>query len=452
LSCSSYTKTTVSSIEATFFEMIGLSPGSDATELNFNWYSDNVTGINKSFVRILDTDNTLVKTEEGASGAASANKLWHKVTVKGLLQGTQYKYQISNDSVNWSTAYNYKTVPTGIFKFAVVGDAQLTDSMQDNASAFANRTTADGWATTVDKVVSEGASFIISCGDQVDQTSLDSEIEYNHFYAPTDLRNLPFAPAVGNHDRHCLFMYHFNLPNDQTKINYPIEDCTDAENNSFVENVANYYYLYNRVLFIALNTSSYPSSVTTAKSYITAFNNTIQAAKTANAGKYDWIIVHHHKSTQSVAVHASDTDIQYYVEAGFERLMTKHGVNLVFAGHDHIYARSKLMKQDDSDAYSIVSQDKGTTYVTVTTSSGLKYYPAFVAYIDNKDYPYLADGTTGKIELAGGEKNTEKWPLGMYFYKQNQLPEYTIVEINGTAMTVTTKTITGQQVDTFTLN
>ncbi|MDR0518148.1 MAG: metallophosphoesterase [Fibromonadaceae bacterium] len=417
LSCFSSAKTAAPNVEAILFETIGLSPGTDATELNLNWYSDNAADINKSFVRILDAGNALVKTEKGTSGAASANKLWHKVTVKGLLQGTQYKYQVSSDSVNWSDAYNYTTIPTGTFKFAVIGDAQLTDGMQDSASDFANKTTAEGWATSVGKIASEGASFIISTGDQVDQTSSDSEVEYKHFYAPAGLRSLPFAPVVGNHDRHCLFMYHFNLPNDQTKTKYPVENCASARNDSFVENVANYYYLYNRVLFIALNTSSYPSSANAAEHYITAFENTIQAAKTANAGKYDWLIVHHHKSTQSVGAHVSDTDIQYYVEAGFERLMAKHSVNLVFAGHDHIYVRS---------------QDKGTTYITVTTSSGLKYYPAFATF-------------------ANGEKNTEKLPSGMHFYKQNQLPEYTIVEVNDTAMSVVTKTITEQLVDAFSL-
>jgi len=330
-------------------------------------------------------------------------------------------------------------VPAGAFKFAVVGDPQLTTDLQE-----------PGWAATVDKIVSEGAYFIVSTGDHVDFVD-GNELEYDKFFAPAGLRNLPFAPAVGNHDAHCLFAYHFNLPNEQ---NFKPLTCssTGAEWSAANSGVGNYYYTYNRVLFIALNTSPYPDA-NSASNYISAFDAAIRAAKAANAGKYDWIIVQHHKSTQSVAIHASDTDIQSYVDAGFEKLMTKHGVDLVFAGHDHIFVRSKLLKQGDGDAHSVESKDnKGTIYVTVTTAGGLKYYPAFIALVNNQNYPYLADGSRGQTALAKGISNKQKWPLGMFNYSQNQLPEYTIVEVNGATMTVTTKTITGKLVDKFTAN
>lgn len=388
------------------FEAITLQPGSDATEVNFNWYSSKNADNKKSFVRILYADNAIVKMAGGTSESVSATKLRHKVAIKGLQQGISYKYQLSNDSVNWSAAYNYKTVPAGAFKFAVVGDPQLTTGLQDSASIFANKTTAEGWAATVGKIVSEGAYFIISAGDQVDAME-GNEAEYDNFFAPAELRNLPLAPTLGNHDAHCLFAYHFNLPNEQNAKPLSCSSYGPAwsEANS---DLGNYYYTYNRVLFVALNTSPYPA-IGSAGNYISAFDATISAAKAANVGKYDWIIVHHHKSTQSVAIHSRDSDIQAYVDAGFEKLIAKHGVDLVFAGHDHIFARSQ--------------DKKGTVYMTLTTAGGVKYYPAF----------------------------SDKLPVKIIHYNQNLLPEYTIVEVNGKAITVTTKTITGKQVDKFTL-
>jgi len=378
------------------FEAITLQPGSDVTEVNFNWYS-NKDG-KKSFVRI--SDNVIAGTSE----VVSETKLRHRVTVKGLKQGASYKYQLSNDSVNWSAAYNYKTVPAGKFKFAVVGDPQLTMGMQDSASIFANKTTAEGWAATVGKIVSEGAYFIISAGDQVD-TFEGNEAEYNNFFAPAGLRNLPIAPTLGNHDTHCLFAYHFNLPNEQNSKPL-VCSSTGAAWSEANSDLGNYYYAYNRVLFIALNTSPYPAEGS-AGNYISAFDATIKAAKAANAGKYDWIIVHHHKSTRSAATHAADADIKAYVDAGFEKLMETHGVDLVFAGHDHIFVRSQ--------------DKKGPVYMTLTTAGGLKYYPVSVT------------------------------PANAQNYKQNFLPEYTIVEVNGKTITVTTKTVTGNVVDRFTL-
>jgi len=376
------------------FETITLQPGSDATEVNFNWYS-NKDG-KKSLVRI--SDNVIAGTSE----VVSETKLRHRVTVKGLKQGTSYKYKISNDSVNWSVAYNYKTVPTGKFKFAVVGDPQVSMGMQDPASVFADKTTAEGWATTVNKIVSEGAYFIISAGDHVDNVE-GNEAEYDNLFAPAALRNIPLAPTIGNHDTHCLFAYHFNLPNEQNSKPLVCSSTggTWSEANS---DLGNYYYAYNRVLFIALNTTPYPNA-SSAVNYISAFDATIKAAKAANAGKYDWIIVHHHKSTRSAAIHATDGDIKAYMDAGFENLMETHGVNLVFAGHDHIFVRS----QDEN----------GPVYMTLTASGGLKYYPA-------SDIP----------------ANTQK-------YNDDFLPEYTIVEVNDKTITVTTKKITGEVVDNF---
>jgi hypothetical protein len=175
-----------------------------------------------------------------------------------------------------------------------------------------------------------------------------------------------------------------------------------------VEKAGNYYYLYNNVLFIGLNTSYYPTSASDAVPYITQFENTIQAAKKANAGKYKWLVVHHHKSTQSIAIHAEDEDIKYYVEAGFEKLMARHGVNLAIAGHDHIYVRSHPIE--------------GVVYLTLTTASGLKFYPP----------------------LAG-----KPLPLAVNVYAQKEKPEYTIVEVSEAAMVLKTYDVDGSLTDEF---
>mgnify|MGYP000205338341 CR=1 FL=1 len=40
------------------------------------------------------------------------------------------------------------------------------------------------------------------------------------------------------------------------------------------------------------------------------------------------LIVTHHKSTQTVAKHAADSDIENYVDAGFEKVMDEFNVDL----------------------------------------------------------------------------------------------------------------------------
>jgi len=356
-------------------EMLGLTPGSTTAEVNFAWYSGSGE---KSFVRVFE-GSKLVATERGISGKATEDKYFHKVTAKNLKPNTEYVYRISNDSINWSEGYKYKTPQTEMFKFAAVGDPQLTTGEQDGSSLWfsSNRSVAEGWKTTVEKIEAANVDFILSVGDQVDGGS--NEEEYENFFAPQALRNIPFAPSVGNHDRHYIFQYHFNLPNEQ---------------NFSAENYGNYFYLYNNILFVALNTSAYPASAEEAKPYIERFDSTITAAKTKFKGKYKWLMVQHHKSTRSVASHLADTDIQYYMEAGFEKLMEKHNVDFVLAGHDHVYARIYL-----NNIY----------YITFTTASGLKYYDLF--------------------------NNANGMPLpDMYF--QNKIPSYTIFEVSGNSISV----------------
>lgn len=357
-------------------EMLGLTPGSTIAEVNFAWYSGSGE---KSFVRVFE-NGVLVSTEKGISGAASDGKYFHKATAKNLKPNAEYAYRISNDSSKWSVEYKYKTPQTETFKFAAIGDPQLTTGEQDPASHWfsSDKSVAEGWKTTVEKIKAANADFILSTGDQVDGASIEKE--YENFFAPPALKSIPLAPTLGNHDRHQIFRYHFNLPNEQ---------------NFSAENYGNYFYLYNNILFVALNTSAYVSSVEEAKPYIESFDATLAAAKTMFSGKYKWLIVQHHKSTRSVAIHLADMDIQHYMEAGFEKLMEKHNANFVLAGHDHIYARVNL-----GNIY----------YITLTTASGLKYYDLF--------------------------NRADNQPLPVNSYAQNKIPGYAIFEVSGDSISV----------------
>ncbi|MCL1957452.1 MAG: metallophosphoesterase [Fibromonadales bacterium] len=377
-------------------EMLGLTPGSTIAEVNFAWYSDN--GKN-SFVRVTK-NGTIVSTEKGISGAASEGKYFHKAMAKNLKPNTEYAYSVSNDSSKWSVEYKYKTPQKETFKFAAIGDPQLTTGEQDGTSNWfsPDRSVALGWKTTVKKITAANVDFILSTGDQVDSGS--NEEEYEKLFAPSELRSIPIAPTMGNHDRHQIFQYHFNLPNEQ---NFSADFST--------ETYGNYFYLYNNILFVALNTSAWVTSIEEAKPYIENFDATLAAAKAMYSGKYKWLIVQHHKSTRSVASHSEDSDIQHYIGAGFEKLMKEHDVDFVLAGHDHVYARIKL-----GNIY----------YMTLTTASGLKYYDLLSRA---NDQPLSADN-----------------------YAQNKIPGYTIFKVNDNVISVSVYEVDKRTpIDTFTV-
>jgi hypothetical protein len=348
-------------------EMIGLTPGSNAFELNFAWYSNDGS---QTLVHIFDESNEIVIKENGFSGNASKGKFFHKAVVKGLKPNTQYKYSVSGDGTNWSDKYDYKTPKPGTFRFAAVGDPQLINDLGFEGS------TAEGWKKTVTRIAAHNVNFIAGAGDQVDNGG--DESEYAIFFAPPQLRNIPYAPVMGNHDVNDLFTYHFNLPNSS---------------GGSLEEQGNYWYLYNNVLFVVLNTSPWPGSKQAAESFIRRFDAVFNAAKSENVGKYNWIIVQHHRSTRSAARHSvEDESIKHYKEAGFEDLMAKHDVSLVLAGHDHVYARSNPIN--------------GVIYITLNSSSGTKYYDT--------------------VESVDGD-------IKVHF--QNNKPGYAIFDVKGDAIT-----------------
>jgi hypothetical protein len=452
---------------------LGLTPGRDTTEINVNWYSSGGHAGKTAQVRFIRGTLTAGKQlieENGTVGTTSGTptSTAHKVTVTGLLPGSGYQYAVSSDGTNWSKAYDFKVpAATGSFKFAVIADPQLHTSNWDKFNRYSPKggnKTVEGWKETLKKIVDAGVSFIASGGDQVDTTDNSrgggKEEEYTDFFAPEGLRSLPFAPVPGNHDRHLIYNYHFNWPGQKK-----IDPETTMWGNS-IDSERNYYYLYNRILFVVLDTAPYPNSKAEAVPFINLFDEVITEAKTANKGKYDWLIVQHHKSTASVAVHLADTDIQYYVEAGFERIMSEQKVDFVLAGHDHVYARSYPLQGKDNGQVSVPDTTKGghtitnpgnPIYLTFTTGSGLKYYSVFVdkqfnyenadpqLYVKNNTvYPYLGELVTS--DFSSTKKGSNDWlegyePVSNAAWAQPYIPSYCIAEVDGKTIKFSTYVI-----------
>jgi hypothetical protein len=428
---------------------LGLTPGNDTTAILLNWYSASGTSGKTAEVRFIkgtkNAGTRLIEVTTGTVTAVGTTYTSHKATVTGLEPGESYQYSVRSSSTenNWSPMYDFKVpADTGTWKFAVIADPQLNANIDtDSRYPAVGTTTTAGWAQTMEKIVAADVSFIVSAGDQVDTAS--SETQYTNVFAPAGLRSLTFAPVVGNHDTNIIFKSHYNLPNDQNPTT-----TTTSE-------MANYYYLYNNILFVGLNTGGSVNSRSAGQTAVNRFVETINAAKTEHAGKYDWLIVQHHKSTASVADHCADTDIQYYVEGGFEYQMSLLGVDFVLAGHDHVYARSYPLEgkqaglvslpdkaQDQSGPNASINSVPGKpVYLTFTTGSGLKYYavssdPYFKynnsLYVKtNSAYPYLGANAEGASTMSGSTQYMAgNLPVSNAAFVQPYIPSYTIVTVS----------------------
>lgn len=446
-------------------EDLSLTPGNTASDLNLTWYTDNNTANNQSQVRFLTQDGKVAAAAKGTAAVATEGKLSHKVTVTGLKADTAYTYQVSGDGAQWSSGSPYKTSAADRFSFAYIGDPQLNHGKQDSTSKLfsSDQTTAQGWKDTMTQISKSGVNFIASAGDQIDGSAEIKENEYTDFFAPASLKSIPLAPSVGNHDRSYLFLYHYNLPNQQSfggiattdKESGNTDPSTGAVTNQErkdVEAMGNYYYSYGNSLFVVLNDSAYPASKAEAAPFISNFDATLKAANAAYPN-HKWLFVQHHKSTASVAQHVADKDIEYYVEAGFEKLMDKYHVDFVLAGHDHVYVRSAVMRNGKAvDKSNSVINANGTVYFTATTASGLKYYNIFdtekLYEKNNTVYPILANGLAGSAEYL-----KKVYPLSTNFAVQKKIPEYTKISVDGSSVTFHTYDInSATPIDTFTVS
>lgn len=493
-------------------EYLTIQPGETEKSVNLNWYAPD--GTETALVRFGDlTAQASVReltapTRLDAGKYTDTGKMVCKAVVNGLKPDTSYTYQFSYDGgKTWSEDYTYKTAGADRFSFAFTSDPQIKEdkSHDDRGWNSADGSNQTGWDAMMEKLADEDVNLVVSAGDQVEDQSWGKSSEYASFFAPEEMTSIAYAPAVGNHDRHYMFADHFNLPNEmtvegidengvleqvkttfrgqnsgtsQSHGNYIQATADEIMNHSesngvtpneegrydfaerrAMETKGNYYYLYDNVLFVTLNTGAYPGGNdaenagspdvpsagkdnSEAEAMVENFRTTLSSATEKYAGQYDWLIVTHHKSTQTVAKHAADSDIENYVDAGFEQVMDEFGVDFVLGGHDHVYSRSYVLKNGERNAERLdtFNDPDGTIYLTGNCCSDMQYYTPFaeVDKANNADFPRLANGESGSQAYLAGNL-----PYGNQEWNQEYSPSYAVFDVKGGKISVNVYNLSG---------
>ena len=394
----------------TDYEKISLSPGADATQMNYAWYSKTA---DQAKVRISNTpdmttttggaeSNTYQENVKEFSGTSVKYKeinevpyYANKVTVTGLTEKTTYYYQYLLNG-KWTDVKSFTTGDTDNFSIMYVGDPQIgsskgqtpAESETAQTPEIAARNDAFSWNNTLKAATKEHPEidFIISAGDQINDTKNDNpqELEYAGFLSPDAMASYPIAPTIGNHDSlFANFQNHFNVPNAYTEE----EGATPAGND--------YYYSYGDVLFITLNTNNY-----NVASHEKLIQKAIESNKNAK-----WKIVTFHQDIYGSGLDHSDSD-GIILRTQLTTLFDKYDIDVVLQGHDHTYSRSYMLTSDgkqhkayDKDAltnaddaakaafqqenlcYNIVDKTQGTVnnpegvlYMEANSSTGSKFY------------------------------------------------------------------------------
>ncbi|MBU5626655.1 phosphodiester glycosidase family protein [Oscillibacter sp. MSJ-2] len=402
---------------------IALTVGTDETERRLSWYTDstNAGEVQLAPASAMTGGEFPGQCESFASvgkPSSLAGYYSNQATLTGLDANTEYVYRVGN-SDGWSDTYAFTTgsFDEGDVSFLFAGDPQIGSSGNVGSDVT-------GWTTSLNKAASwfDDVSFLLSAGDQVE--TYNNETQYAGFLQPEALRSMTLATNIGNHDSKGVnYQEHFDLPNEAVS-----QDDTAAG--------GDYWYSYNGVLFLSLNSNN----VSTAQ-HKAFLNSAIQAYRDANGGADPlWKIVTFHHSVYSTASHTNDGDILQR-RAELPLVFSELGIDAVLMGHDHVYTRSLMMQ--------------GTTPVTTGyTAAGGNAYASYEAAANSGEVFYLTANSASGSKFYAIKTNVD-FPF-LAAQNQESIPNLTKVDVTADAITFTTYR-TGEDsevtdvVDTFTL-
>ena len=431
---------------------MSLTPGKDATQLNFAWYSKSsdpkpsLKYGNK--IDLSDAEEVNVTHEDAVKDYIS-----NKATITNLKENTTYYYSYQINGI-WSEAIPYTTKSTDEFSILFVGDPQIGSSSgniatgeekeqgQDNAV----RNDSFNWNNTLNAALkaNPNVSFMISAGDQIQSRDKKNpskiydknEIEYAGYLSPKALTSLPVATTIGNHDAPSgNYSFHFNNPN--------------ASDLGKTEAGGDYYYSYGNTLFITLNTNN---------NNIEEHKQLIEKAISENKDA-KWRVVTLHQDIYGSGEHSNEpeiVDLRYSIAP----ILEDNNIDVVLTGHDHTYTRSLILKGATKNIAKSITEDEYDNYVDGKTPIDSKYNNYLssiqdVKAIDKASYKNSVVNPNGILYMtassATGSKfydlTAEKQEYVAARYQQD-VPTYSVIDINDVTLTVNTyRTDTGAKID-----
>ena len=421
------------------YEQIALTPGENATKMNFAWYcvTEEIPKI-----KLMDSQGRVIQEVQGQQNLANKETITendnvitlipNKVTVSGLAENTSYQYQYYLDGA-WSDTYTFETKSTENFSVMYVGDPQIGASVgqDDNSKEYHAMNDAYNWNHTLSSALSahSNVSFILSAGDQINQTSvskdadkLEQQIEYAGFLSSPLLRSMPVATTIGNHDSKSVnYSNHFNNPNTATSV-ATTEGKTDAG--------TDYYFTYGNTLFVSIDTNNYNCAT---------HENVIKEAVEANPDA-TWRVLMFHQDIYGSGYDHSDSD-GIVLRTQLTPIIDKYDFDAVLQGHDHTYSRTYQLSSDGQTHSSYQSAPKTNTD-DFSAYLGDNACYNILTNIENKNNVVNPEGTvyfeansaTGSeyYELIGTQQNY------IAARSQSWRPTYSVIDFTETTLTVKT--------------
>ncbi|MFN7935037.1 MAG: metallophosphoesterase [Bryobacteraceae bacterium] len=268
----------------------------------------------------------------------------HRADIKGLQAATTYYYRVLLDGQDVlpftpQRELQFRTAPaSGPFHFLVFGDS------------------GDGAMEQVDvatRMFSEPSEFVLHTGDLAYDAGAFRELESYYFttYWPM-MRHMAFFAIPGNHD------YYTNDGYAYKTGNTPPQDGVPPDGRGLY-----YSFDWSNAHFVGLDTNTPFAEALLGTGKMLEWLDA-DLARTRQA----WRIVYFHHTPFPTAAHR-DHEVCALVLAKITPILERHQVHLVFAGHEHLYQRTKARRN------SVFVNTRGTVYVT-TGGGGSRVYDA----------------------------------------------------------------------------
>lgn len=286
----------------------------------------------------------------------------HEVYICGLTPATTYSYRVGGGPSGkevWSDVYQFTTTPSdpsATVTFAVTGDARGNNG--------------DAWQILEGRLLGlpTRPALQLFSGDMIDVTTNQLEWEDWVDKAWKDSNNklsalgqLLTLAAHGNHDNHSsLFYGNLTLPQDLT---------------AFPQYTELFFSVDVGPAHIVVIDDTFIAEPTLDSNFLPVFKPWLEAdltAAQANRAKVPWIIAVHHRPEYSSSTHGKDPDV-LTGRTWFGPEWDKYHVDLVLAGHDHDYERTKPLT-GPTDSPTLHTENKDGTVYVVCAGSGADAY------------------------------------------------------------------------------
>ncbi|MGL6313263.1 phosphodiester glycosidase family protein [Vibrio sp. WXL103] len=366
-------------------------PGADQSEVNVTWFTDSET--DQTYARFgkksvlsqvgVDTSSEILPFFYGPeSGIVRV----HHATLTGLEADTEYSYQVGNDYA-WSEVFTFRTDRRDDeVRIHLFGDTQTTNDYHPN---HGSQLVSEIFAKMNAQL--PNPDLILHVGDMTEDMS-DYQLVRQFFEAMEGqgrFGSVMFAPSMGNHE-----VYNEGRYKYESIFKSPANGPFEAPNKQAV-----YSFDYGNARIGVITTEFF-----TIDEWVKMVN---WIEEDMAASDQTWKMLLMHRPPYEGNKDSGNEWPKRYLP----RLVDKAGIDLVIAGHDHMYSRSVPMTSGQPN-------ESGATYL-IAGSASMKFY----------------DADFGGIV-----------PFADVLYDEN-VHTYTTLHIQGEELEVQTRTLSGKLID-----